>query len=183
MTIKYRGKEYRLPLKYQFAVEYYQMILRLKRIKRWIIRIFKDNKELHILPLIALILITISIITLVELGKYENYFLAFFDFKDSILITVLGTFIHNIYVIYSDWHRKMVLQYDIYYSFMCESEWFVESILEVEGLEIKELNFLDITLVRNKKIYKIKNQEEEVYKEEIINEKCNEYIKEIKNRR
>ena len=180
MTVKYRGKEYKLPIKFIFIIEYYQMILRLKRAKRWCNRIFKENKHIHMLPLIALILIILTIIPLVELGIYKNYFDAVMDFKDSILITIIGTFIYNIYNIYYEWHNKMILQYDIYYDFMCECEMFIYDILKIEGYKCRNINFIDRTLIEQLKIKKVFKGNFQ-HKKEFINERCEELIEKIKD--
>ncbi len=156
---KHFKSKYKVSLKNKITIEYLKTILKINRIKRFIKREFLNNKT-NLVSIIFILIVIIAIIFLgIHIGEYNSFFEGLWEMKELLITNVILIVFLTIYSSEMEWHNKLINQYDIYYSIMCMSEWYINDLLSlmnykvVNSIYIDEDNYYDFY----RKISELKN--------------------------
>ena len=131
IIVKYQFASYKINFKDGIRVYKLQLYLLYKRFGRLIKRILIANKQLILFSVLVLFFISIFIIYGIFANKYNSYLNGLWDFKDTIITSIIVVFFMNSISSEKNRHDNLVSQYYIYSSLCWDFENYLSTLLKL----------------------------------------------------
>lgn len=131
IVVKYQDASYKINFKDGIKIYKMQLYLLYKRLGRFIKRIIILNKQLLLFSILLIFFISIFIIYGMITNKYTSYLNGLWDFKDTIITSIIIVFFMNTITSEKARHDNLVSQYWTYYSLSADFENYLNRLLNL----------------------------------------------------
>lgn len=168
MKIKYKNGIYQVNIQDYFLIKKEQVILKIKRLWRYLKRVYSSMQSLFIIFVFTLIYLIIIYLIGKTNHKYNNFLDAIWEFKEYFLSTFIITFAIDFSSKEQQRHKNLINQQYIAEDVMALSDKIIRTLLNFIGYEYQK----DIFLTENHRKY---------LEDSLTHFKCNFTIKVQKN--